>query len=208
MQRIVLIERIRRQIYGEFPDDDAQITIGLVNNWLGDAIAAAAKQNYTESVNLDGVAYVNNSFYTTFSNLAVTKHDNELFSIILPQIPVGIGRNEGVASVRLKDGVSVSYDAIPLSANQVAYNRGRRKIPNKLVYWYEGKQIFCLSPEFDLSGCTAYVRMVSGGDSADLDSEINVPQEYFGLIVEYVKQQLAFMRNMPQDTQNDGSDIK
>lgn len=208
LDRYTLVEQLRRQIYGGQPTDDSQITIGLTNLWLSQAIAFAAKQNYIDSVKLDGVAYVNNSFYTTFKNLTATESDisDAEYKITLPQVPVGIGTNEGIASVRFKDGKSISYDAIPLAANQVVFQRGRRQIPNGILYYYEGDSVYCISPELDLSQFTAVVRMISGGDSADLDSAVNIPDDYMPIVTKYVLEQAAIHRQSPQDTQNDGAD--
>ena len=48
--------------------------------------------------------------------------------------------------------------------------------------------------------------MVSAGDSTDLNSTLNVPQDYFPAMVEYIKQQLVFERMQPVDVQSDGLD--
>ena len=103
MTRRYFIEQVLRQVYGGQPNDDANITEGLVNSYLNEAIGAVARKNYTDSYTLDGVAYLNNSFYTTYKNLDITQEENYLFKFTLPQLPVGVGRNEGVASVQLKE---------------------------------------------------------------------------------------------------------
>ena len=50
MTRNNLIERILRQVYGEQPNDDANITVNLVNQWINDGLELAAKQNYKDSI--------------------------------------------------------------------------------------------------------------------------------------------------------------
>ena len=57
MTRNAFIERILRQIYNGQPSDDSSITYNLVNQWLNDAIGSVVKKNYTDSIQLDGVAY-------------------------------------------------------------------------------------------------------------------------------------------------------
>lgn len=208
MQRQTYIERIRRIIYSGQPSDDAQITIGLVNNILNDAIAAAASANYNDNFKIQGVEAVSNSFYTTYSNIAVTAEGNFVYKFELPEIPVGLGVNMGVASLRFSDGRLNSFDAIPLNVNQVSYTRGRRQIPNKLLYWTEGKYGYVESPQYNLSQTTATVRMISGGDSTDLTSQINVPADYFPLMDDYIIKKLAVHQAQPQDSQNDGVDNK
>ena len=207
MTRNIFIERILRQIYNGQPSDDSSITYSLVNQWLNDAIGLAAKKNYTDGIQMDGVAYVNNSFYTTFKDLTVElgNIDNVTYSIDLPQIPVALGKNEGIATLQFVKDKLASQTAIPLSINQVAYIDNLRPIQNKILYWTEGKNIYAKSL-IPLTSYTANIRMVSGGDSTDLESTLIVPDDYVPMIVEYIKGQLAFERSRPIDTSNDGVD--
>lgn len=209
MTRNQLIERVLRQIYGGQPTDDSNITFNLVNQWLNDAIGGAVKKNYTDSIQLDGIAYVNNSFYTTYSNLAITQDGspvNMIYKFTLPQIPIALGRDEGVASIQFRDtSGKASYDAVPLSINQVAYINQLRPIQNKIQYWLEGQFIYAKS-DILLNKYTASVRMVSGGDSSNLDSVLNVPDDYMPFIIEYIKQQLVFEQSRPIDVDNNGVD--
>lgn len=207
MNRRTYIELIRRQIYGSQPSADAEITVGLVNKWLDISIAAAAQQNYKGNIALEGISYVNNGFYTTFKNIAVTKDENFLWKVALPQIPVGIGENDGVSILVFKDAANnqLSQNVVWLTQNQRSFNSGRRQIPNKLLAYQEADYIYILST-ITLSQYTASVTMISGGTSTDLTSTINVPPDYFTVIVDYMKTQLMFQRQMPQDVQNDGLD--
>lgn len=210
MIRQELIERLIRQVYGGFPTDDAQISDNLVNSWLQDATAYAAKMCYADSVKLDGVAYVNNSFYATFSGLEITADDtiNFGYKLTLPDIPPGLGRNEGIGTLQLKDENGfVSLPAIPLSLNQVGYADSMPPISNKILYWNEGK-LLKMKSTLQLWDYEGIVRMVSAGDKTDLNSEINVPGDYFPFMVEYVQKQLQMMRRMPQDLVNEGNDTK
>lgn len=208
MQRIAYIERIRRIIYGGAPSDDAQITVGLVNNLIPDAIASAAAYNYNDNVKMQGVEVVSNSFYTTYKGIPVTFDGNFIYRVELPEIPVGLGVNMGVASLRFSDERLVSFDAIPININQASYTPGRRLIPNKVIYWTEGNVGYIESPKYDLTQTTATVRMISGGDGSDLSSQINVPPDYFPMMDEYIIKKLAIHQAQPQDSQNDGVDNK
>jgi hypothetical protein len=207
MTRYQLIERVLRQIYNGQPSDDSNITYGLVNQWLNDAIGAAAKKNYTDNIQLDGVSYINNSFYTTFKNLDIYAEtvDNVTYRVDLPSIPVALGRNEGVATLQFVGDKKTSQTAIPLSMNQVAYQEQLRPIQNKIAYWIEGNNIYVKS-SIPLTSYKATLRMVSGGDSTDLDSTLIVPDDYMPVVVEYIKGQLAFEKSRPIDQSNDGVD--
>lgn len=209
MNRRTFIERVRRQIYNGQPPSEATITVGLVNNYINDAVAFAAKTNYTDSLKLDGIAYVNNSFYTTFKSLAVASDEINLWKVTLPQIPVGIGYNEGLETLVLKDtdGSQLSFPVVWLSQNQRSINRGMRDIPNKLLAYSEGEFVYIIS-DISLNQYTAQVTMISGGLSSDLDSTLNVPPDYFGLMMQYLQQQLLLEKAQPKDATNDGLDAQ
>lgn len=208
MTRAGYIEKCLRQIYGGYIPDDSEITFQLANKWLSEGTAIAAKQCYVDSSKVEAVGYVNNGFYTTFKGLSVIQNENFLWKITLPQIPVGIGKNEGVASLKFKSSNNqVSLDCVPLSMNERSIYQGQRRIPNKTLYYEEGIYLYAISTLI-LSEYTASVTIVSGGDASDLSSVINVPDDYFLLICDYMKSQLGFERAQPKDISNDGSDNK
>jgi hypothetical protein len=207
MTRNQTIELILRQIYNGQPSDDSSITFNQVNLWLNQAIAAAAKKNYADNIQIEGISFVNNSFYTYFANLAVTPDEVGTYRVTLPQIPVSLGKSEGVSTLQFVDskGRISSHTAIPLSANQIAYQEFLRPIQNKLLYWSEGIYLY-IKTSIALTQYTAKVRMVSGGDSTNLNSILIIPDDAMPMVIEYIKQQLAFERSRPIDTSNDGVD--
>lgn len=205
ISRYELAERIQRVIYNGLPTDDATITIPVINLWINDGLAAAAKKNYSESLQIDGIAYVNNSFYTTYKGLAITPDESGLWKFSLPQIPLGLGRNEGISTVQFKGDGRVSFTAIPLSENQVGYADSLRVVPNKLFYWNEG-QIVYVKSALQMNQYTATVRMVSGGNSSDLNSVLNIPDDYVADVIGYVVKLLMTERSQPLDLTNDGVD--
>jgi hypothetical protein len=207
MTRYALIERVLRQIYNGQPSDDSNITYNLVNQWLNDAIGMAVKKNYTDNIQMDGIAYINNSFYTTFTNIDINAElvDTVTYSIDLPIIPYALGRNEGVAMLQFVGNKKTSQTAIPLSMNQVAYIEQLRPIQNKILYWIEGKSIYVKS-SIPLTQYKATLRLISGGDSTDLNSTLIVPDDYMPIVIEYIKNQLTFEKSRPIDQSNDGVD--
>ena len=205
ISRYELAERIQRVIYNGLPTDDATITIPVINLWINDGLAAAAKKNYAESLQIEGVAYINNSFYTTYKGLTITPDEQGVWKFSLPQIPLGLGRNEGISTVQFKADGRVSFTAIPLSQNQVGYADTLRAVPNKIFYWNEGQTVY-LKSAIQMNQYTATVRMVSGGNSSDLDSVLNIPNDYVADVIGYVVKLLMTERNQPIDTTNDGLD--
>lgn len=204
MTRREFIERNSRQILGGFAADEEQITFNLINSWMGDAVAMAAKANYMDGIKIDNVGYVNNSFYSTFKGLTITQDEQFLYKWELPQIPVGIGSVDGISRIRFKDtSGNISYEGVLLSENQLGYARNMRPLPNKILCYPEGGYGYAITTLI-LSPYTAMVTMISGGDSGDLDSILNVPADYFSIIVEYLKTQLILERQQPVDAANDG----
>ena len=167
MIRAVLIEQLLRAVYGDQPTADAKITDELVNTYINYGIGIAAKQCYKDAIQIEGMGYVNNGFYYTFKGLSITQDEFALWKITLPQIPIGIGANEGIASLKIKDSSGlVSKECVPLSINQIAYVDDLRNMPNTVYYYSEG--IFCfIKTTLILSIYTASVKMISGGDATD-----------------------------------------
>ncbi len=207
MTRKVFIEQVRRQIYGGQPSSDATITVGLVNIWLNSAIATAAKSNYIDNGKLGDIACVNNSFYTSFSELDVVPDTQFTWVIELPEIPIGIGSNEGISILQFddNDSLQISQSVLFLTQAQWSYFQNMRPIPNKILALPQGKFVYVKSTLI-LSQYRARVTMISGGDYTDLDSELNVPADYHPIMIEYLKKQLMFERQAPVDAQNDGLD--
>ena len=204
MTRKIFIERTLRQIYNGQPTNDASITDNLVNAWLSDGIGVAAKNSYKENYQLEGIGFVNNSFYSTFKGIVVTEDEYNLYKFNLPEIPVGIGANEGVRVIFKNANNELSFPAVMLTQNQVGVQRQMRTIPNKIYCYTEGGFGYAIT-YLQMYNYTATVTMISGGDSTNLDSQLNVPPDFLPIIVEYIKAQLGFERAQKQDVSNDGA---
>ena len=206
MTRGVLIEMIVRNVYGEIPVNDRTITDNLVNTWIEPGIGLAVKQAYKDSIAFDGVSYVNNSFYTQFKGIPIIQEEPFLYKMTLPQLPMGIGKNEGIPTVQFVDGNgNVSDTVIPLSENQVGYVRRMRPIKNKTLGWPEGIYFYLLSV-LPLTDYTGKVRMISGGNPSDFDSELNVPADYLPITIDYCTRNLMKERLTQKDLINDKRD--
>lgn len=207
MTRQQLIEQIIRNVEGGYQSDDSNITPGLVNLYINQGIAAAVKANYADSLKIDGVGYVNGSFYTTFKGLDVVADENFLWKIELPETPLGIGRNEGIANLVFKSSQNeISRNAIPISLSQKGYYDNMRPIPNKVLYYYEGDKIYAKSVVL-LSEYKASVTMISGGAENDVNSPLNVPMDMIPMVMEYCIKMLSVERKQPKDLANDGEPI-
>jgi hypothetical protein len=205
MTRRVLIEQIRRMLYGSIPTDDANITEKEINLYINEAIAYMAKVNYTDAIKLDGIETVADSFYATFKNLAITKdNDTGYYSLDLPQVPLGLSRGYGISTVTFPTSTGLAKSPIPVSPRELDYMDNLKQPPSKIFYWVEGKKLWFKSYT-NLVGKFAIVRMVST-ETSDLDAEINVPQEYITDIINLVMNQLRPRKATPQDSTNDALD--
>jgi hypothetical protein len=207
MTRYQFCERVLRAVYGDQPNDDSNITVNLVNAWLQDGIGIAAQKNYKENGAIEGIQFVNNSFYTVFRNIPITSYEQFIFQLQLPQIPFGLGKNEGIGTLQFVDtNGNVSDPAIPLSENQVGLYPNMRPIPNKTLYYPEGIFLYAISDLLLDIGYTGKVRMVSGGDSTNINSILNVPDDYIPVCMDYCIKMLRQERAQPRDIANDGED--
>lgn len=205
MTRKVLIEQIRRMLYGSIPTDDANITEKEINLYINEAIAYMAKVNYSDAIKLDGIETIADSFYATFKNLAITRDsDTGYYSLNLPQVPLGLSRGYGISTVTFPTSTGLAKSPIPISPRELDYMDNLKQPPSKIFYWAEGKKLWFKSYT-NLVGKFAIVRMVST-ETTDLDAEINVPQEYITDIINLVMNQLRTRKGTPQDSTNDGLD--
>lgn len=205
MTRGELIEQVLRAVYGDQPRDDASITPNLVNLYINQGTAQAIRSQLKDSINVDGVTYINNAFYFTYKGLPISQEENLLWKVDLPQVPFGIGRNEGVANLRLKKDGKTSIDAIPISIAQKGYHYTMKKIPNRMLFYTEGKEAYILS-SVNLNTYTASVTMISTG-SNNPSTTVSIPDDYIPYVIDYVVKALVASRGLPKDNNNDGEDI-
>lgn len=205
MTRKVLIEQIRRMLYGGVPNDDASISEKEINVYINQSLAYMAKINYTDSIKLDGIESVSDVFYLTFKNLPVLKDtDTGYYYATLPQVPVGLARGYGISTVTFPTSTGLAKSPIPISVRELDYIDNLKQPPSKIFYWPEGKKLWFKSYT-NLIGKNAIVRMVST-ESGTLDDELNLPQEYITDIINLVLNQLKIRKGSPEDIVNDGVD--
>lgn len=207
MRRDVFIELVSRKVHGGFASDDSQITNNLIATYVEPAIGVAAQKNYTDNLQIEGIGYVNSSFYTTFKNLPIVSDGNMTWKVTLPELPQGLGAIDGISRFVIKDDSSpqITMPIVLMNQAQAGIYRGMRLIPNKTLGWPEGEFIYLMSTNI-LSQYTGQVTMISGGDSTDLDSELNIPANYLPIMIDWICQKLIEERMTPQDRSNDGND--
>ena len=205
MTRKVLIEQIRRLYYGGIPSDDSNLTENEVNIYINQAIAYFAKQNYTESINLDGIENVNDAFYATFKGLTITKdNDTGYYSATLPHPPVGLSRGYGISTVTFPVSTGLSKAPIPISPRELDYVDKITTPPSKIFYWAEGNKMRFKSYT-NLNGKTASVRMIANAQTT-LTDEMNLPDDLYPFVMDYILKVLNSRKATQPDIMNDNID--
>lgn len=206
MTRRELIAQVRRMYYGGLPTEESGLREKEVNMYVNNAIAFVAKQNYVDSIKIDGIETVSDAFYATFTGLSLTLDATTgYYYATLPHPPLGLSRGYGLASVTFPVSTGLAKAPVPISPRELDMIDNLKKPPSKIFYWAEGDKLMFKSPYYNLTGKNAIVRMIST-ENTDLDSELNVPQEYIPDMLAWIMTQLSARKQMAGDAIKDGID--
>jgi hypothetical protein len=205
MTRNELIAQIRRMYYGGVPAEEASLREKEVNQYINQAIAYVAKENYVDHIKLDGLENVDDAFYTTFKNLSISKdNDTGYYYTTLPHPPLGLSRGYGIADVTFPVSTGLSKNPIPISPRELEYVDMVKIPPSKIFFWCEGDKLYFKS-YINLIGKAPIVRMISN-ENSDLNAELNVPAEYIPSMINWIMTQLNIRKQMSGDLIREGVD--
>ena len=205
MTRNELIAQIRRMYYGGVPAEEASLREKEVNQYINQAIANVAKENYVDHIKLDGLENVDDAFYTTFKNFSVSKdNDTGYYYTTLPHPPLGLSRGYGIADVTFPVNTGLAKNPIPISPRELEYVDMVKIPPSKIFYWCEGDKLYFKS-YINLVGKSPIVRMISN-ENSDLTAELNVPAEYIPSMINWIMTQLNVRKQMSGDLIREGVD--
>lgn len=205
MTRNELIAQIRRMYYGGVPAEEASLREKEVNQYINQAIALVAKENYVDYIKMDGVENVDDAFYATFKNFSISKdNDTGYYYTTLPHPPVGLSRGYGIADVTFPVNTGLAKNPIPISPRELEYVDMVKTPPSKIFFWCEGDKLYFKS-YINLIGKSPIVRMIST-ENSDLNAEINVPVEYIPSMINWIMTQLNIRKQMSGDLIREGVD--
>jgi len=205
MTRNELIAQIRRMYYGGVPAEEASLREKEVNQYINQAIAYIAKENYVDSIKIDGLENVDDAFYTTFKNLSISKdNDTGYYYTTLPHPPLGLSRGYGIADVTFPVSTGLAKNPIPISPRELEYVDMVKIPPSKIFFWCEGDKLYFKS-YINLIGKAPIVRMISN-ENSDLNAELNVPAEYIPSMINWIMTQLNVRKQMSGDLIREGVD--
>lgn len=205
MTRNELIAQIRRMYYGGVPAEEASLREKEVNQYINQAIAYVAKENYVDHIKLDGLENIDDAFYTTFKNFSVSKdNDTGYYYTTLPHPPLGLSRGYGIADVTFPVNTGLAKNPIPISPRELEYVDMVKIPPSKIFYWCEGDKLYFKS-YINLVGKSPIVRMISN-ENSDFTAELNVPAEYIPSMINWIMTQLNVRKQMSGDLIREGVD--
>jgi hypothetical protein len=205
MTRAELIAQIRRMYYGGVPAEEASLREKEVNQYINQAIAYVAKENYVDHIKVDNLETVDDAFYTTFKNFTISKdNDTGYYYTTLPHPPLGLSRGYGIADVTFPVSTGLSKNPIPISPRELEYVDMIKIPPSKIFYWCEGDKLYFKS-YINLIGKAPIVRMISN-ENSDLTAELNVPPEYIPSMINWIMTQLNARKQMSGDLIREGVD--
>lgn len=201
--RRMVLETIQRLMLGGMASDDTELTINLINQHLNAAIGYAAKTNYKEEIQLNGIENVSDAFYTSFTNINISKDQNTgWYNATLPQQPAGIGAGWDISGFMLTTGSGAKLFAHPISPREVEFLYNAKKPCNEIFYWVNRDTVSLHSGQ-DITKYKANVRMIST-QSSDLDSVVTIPDGYMPVVVKYMSEVLGIEVQRPIDSSSDG----
>lgn len=206
LTRRAICEQIQRRLANGTPSADFEPVIDEINSWLNHGIPAAALKSYADSVQLDGVESVPDGFYVTFRKIPVSMEDGiGLFKASLPATPYGMPRGYDISAAWLMTSGRLGQSMIRIDEKHIGMYRDMPRPMNSILFWVEGATMYIDSP-IDLSSKVLAIRMAAA--TGELDDPISMPPDYLGYLIEYVMRNFAPSVNQPQDTVNDGQNIK
>lgn len=205
MTNAQIVELIIRDYAGGIPLDDLGVSKNEVKLWLNAALAAVIEQKYKGDAELESITYMNDAFYATFKNRTITLDSYlNLYSITLPQVPLGLPKGISIVGVYFKElDNTISETVLQITPQEYNYLDGIPAAPNKVYGWAEGT-LFYMKSYRDISSLTAIVRMAVSAPQSDTT---DIPDGIAIAAADIVIKRLR-TRNMPQDISNDGTDQK
>ena len=207
MTQAQIIELILKDYSNGLPMDDLNISKNEVKLWLNTALAAVIEQKYKGDAELESITYMNDAFYATFKSIAITQDTVlDLYTIPLPQVPLGLPKGIPIAAVYFRSNATplpLSDTVLQITPQEYDVMVGLPAARNKDYGWAEGN-IFYIKAYRSLAGHTAIVRMAVSAPQTDTTE---IPDGIAMAAADMVIKRLR-SRNMPQDISNDGTDQK
>jgi hypothetical protein len=202
-------EQIRTMLYGGIPSDDAAFSLRYIAELVAQEVAVQARKNAFENSNAGETTYANDTFTSTFTNVAVTYNSTlkQNFSV-LPQIPTALPNNQEIVSITPL-GIIGRRRQIVLMKNKDKFMQDMLPPVRGFILAYieDGKLYYDNIQEYMFTSVniTMVGAISSTGDL--LSANLNVPKSVESEIIGKIFQMLRASKGLPEDVMNDARDL-
>jgi hypothetical protein len=202
-------EQIRTMLYGGIPSDDAAFSLRYIAELVAQEVAVQARKNAFENSNAGETTYANDTFTSTFTNVAVTYNSTlkQNFSV-LPQIPTALPNNQEIVSITPL-GIIGRRRQIVLMKNKDKFMQDMLPPVRGFILAYieDGKLYYDNIQEYMFTSVniTMVGAISSTGDL--LSANLNVPKNVESEIIGKIFQMLRASKSLPEDVVNDARDL-
>jgi hypothetical protein len=202
-------EQIRTMLYSGIPQDDASFSLRYIAELVAQEVAVQARKNAFENSNAGETTYANDTFTSTFTNVAVTYNSTlkQNYSV-LPQIPTALPNNQEIVSITPL-GIIGRRRQIVLMKNKDKFMQDMLPPVRGFILAYieDGKLYYDNIQEYMFTSVniTMVGAISSTGDL--LSANLNVPKNVESEIIGKIFQMLRASKSLPEDVVNDARDL-
>ena len=195
-----LVERMRRDLANDFPDDDFAISENEALLHIDQALAFAVVGQVYNNAKVLGVLEVPEGWLTTYTlGVPLQNQVTSDWYVTLPQPPVSLPLGYSISRTYFastEDGVS--QEIVPIKAKRAGY-RSFMPSPSGAQYRVNGSTMFIRSPDGqNLGDLSVYVEMINTRTVAMTDT-LNLPDDAIETIYNLSYQKLVQRYKMPKD---------
>lgn len=201
-----IAEQILTTYYKGVRSDDSQYSLRHIASMVAQEVAFMARKNAFENSNNGDITYVNDTFISTYKNIAVSTDvtSGDKYAV-LPAVPTALPNNQEIVSVSL--GKKTNKTFIPMRNKDRFAQSFLPCIRGTVFYYIEDGKLYFDNPEnFQFNNLTVKMAgAVPGGNI--LDAQLNMPKNYETEIIDKVLNRLLSVSRLGRDNTNDGNDI-
>lgn len=197
-------EKIATTYYRGIRAQESNFTLRHIAQLISEELAFFAGYNAIENSNQGETTYSNDTFITTFSNIAIQTDSVLLTKFVpLPSIPTALPSNQEIQKVWPVGGRKIQI--IPISNRSKFSQDQLPTIRGKVLYYIEnGNLVFDNPTMFDFPAVN--INMIGAmPDGYLLDQTLLLPKNYEGELSKRVIIRLEQTSNKPRDVINDAT---
>ena len=195
----MLIERVKKQIAGDFTGGDFKVTDNEILLFIDSGIPYILKGQAFEGAKITGVFEVPDAYITTYLISPITRNaaTNEWVGT-LPQTPLALPTGYNITDAYISQPNQGRQSIFITSNKRVPYRNNLPK-PSGLFARVEYNKIYLQSPNgMPLNGQDLYVQMPISRTS-DISAPMNMPDDAIQPLFDYVVGKIAQRFSLPKD---------